>query len=407
MRNLITFIRRLVAFIKRRVLKLFGVVSTKAPRSIHTEHLYPLLQPKILIYSGDSIKGGGQNHMRMWVQSFQDCGIPFAILVRDISLYRYIRKTWPDVAIAYGRTSANVENIMDSVDNIKSVFYTSNAGNNVHLLRLNHLNHIFIGHGDSDKAGSSNKIFRAYDEVWAAGQAQVDRLATAGFDVGHLVIKKVGRPNLQNCVYKIDQLKKMPKDDRLQALSIMYLPTWEGNFPSINYCSLYFSVPLLTSISTITPDASLLFKLHPVTGQRDKSIVNAGQQITRGLSKTSLICSVIKPSEILGDHLLRANVFICDVSSVITECLAIDAPIFIYKPSGDNIVFSESKIPHEYYAYVFSSVEEFKTLFSTYISEGDTLAEQRAEARQYFFGVNETRKKVFQKEVRVAANGTN
>ena len=66
---------------------------------------------------------------------------------------------------------------------VKIAFYVANAGRNVQLLREPTIKHVFLNHGDSDKATSANPVSRVYDEVWVAGQAAIDRYEAAGVHI--------------------------------------------------------------------------------------------------------------------------------------------------------------------------------------------------------------------------------
>jgi hypothetical protein len=407
MSKLSKFIRNPRLFWKDAITNIKGRKPSNINRKASSDDLFcfafPLLSPKVIIHSGDSIKGGGENHLRMWVPSFIETGIPFLILVRNEALFRYVRRTWPNVPVAFARTSADIDTLMGTLHCVKSVFYTSNAGNNVHMIRLSYLRHIFIGHGDSDKAGSANKFFRAYDEVWAAGQAQVDRLKQSGFNIGHLKIRKIGRPNLLRIVENLPGQNGAQPNDATHSLRFMYLPTWEGNFGSINYSSLYISVALLEIVAKLPTAPSIFIKLHPVTGCRDRSLSTASKQIHKGLENLINPIVEIPKDDTLSEHLLRANAFICDISSVITECLSVDAPLFVYKPATDRLPLAESAMPIEQYAYVFSNSDDFKIVLNEFLNKGDILRSKRIEARRYFLGIDETLNNEFANRLKIAA----
>ena len=79
---------------------------------------------------------------------------------------------------------------------VRVALYAANVGKNIHLLRVPTMKHVFIGHGDSDKAASVNPFSKAYDEVWVAGRAGRDRYAIADVGVRDEDIVEVGRPQL-------------------------------------------------------------------------------------------------------------------------------------------------------------------------------------------------------------------
>ena len=380
--------------------------STGANRSetnsFNVSHLNVMTAPRVLLHSGEGQPG--EAHMSMWIRSFEESEVPFAVLTRLPKLYNFIRKNWPHVSIALASKAPEVEEIINYLPHLKAVFYPSHTGNNLHLLRFNHLEHVFIGHGDSDKSGSAHKFFRAYDQVWTAGQAHIDRFRNESVDFGHVQFLKVGRPALSPIVKALDQVDPELRDEMRKRPTILYLPTWEGTFEEQNYSSLTMSGELLKAASGMGNRSSVLVKIHPMTGHRNAALKRSDSQLLSLLKDVGVVGELIDRSEPLDQHLLRANVFICDTSAVITECLAVDAPIFVYRPQDEYLRFTQSAMPPDHFAYVFSSTEEFVEKFETFMKEGDTLAQQRAEARQYLLGIEETRANRFSDEVRRVAS---
>src|SRR4051812_41286006 len=60
---------------------------------------------------------------------------------------------------------------------VKLALYVSHLPRNFENLRFTSLLHAYIGHGDSDKGVSASNQLKAYDYVFAPGQAAVDRVA--------------------------------------------------------------------------------------------------------------------------------------------------------------------------------------------------------------------------------------
>ena len=70
--------------------------------------------------------------------------------------------------------------------------FPANTAKNLHMLRVPDIGHVFIGHGDSDKAASFNPYTKVYDEVWVAGRAGRDRYLRAQVGVRDEDIVEVG-----------------------------------------------------------------------------------------------------------------------------------------------------------------------------------------------------------------------
>lgn len=153
------------------------------------------------IYHCGESKHYGPAHLGIWLPIFRDYkqryGLDFVLLVRNRGLLDWVREEYPEVTVAYAKGSEHAEIVLGAINNISQVLYSSLTGNNSHLLRYNWIRHVFIGHGDSEKGASCHKVFRAYDEVWTAGQAHMDRLCNAPFDLGALAFRAIGRPQLK------------------------------------------------------------------------------------------------------------------------------------------------------------------------------------------------------------------
>lgn len=378
-----------------------GSVKKKAASTFNVTRLNVVTVPRILLHSGEGQPG--QAHMRMWIRNFEEAGVSFAVLTRLPQLYDFVTKNWPHVSIALASGAPDVESIINSLPHLKAVFYPSHTGNNLHLLRFNHLEHVFIGHGDSDKSGSAHKFFRAYDQVWTAGEAHIDRFRNTNVDFGHVQFFKVGRPTLSPIVKAVDQADTELRTEMRKRPTILYLPTWEGTFEEQNYSSLAMSGELLKAASGMGNRSSVLIKIHPMTGHRNAALKRADSRLLSLLKDDGVVGELIDRSEPLEQHLLRAQVFICDTSAVITECLAADEPIFVYRPQDEHLRFTQSAMPPDHFAYVFSNIDEFVEKFELFMKEGDILAQQRAEARQYLLGIEETRANRFADEVRRVA----
>ncbi|HGY6794033.1 TPA: hypothetical protein ACNTBI_004565, partial [Escherichia coli] len=147
-----------------------------------------------LIHTGEGINCSF--HIEQWIGEFIASNERFALLIRDINLYNWAITQYPNVDIVYAKSAIAVEQVLNQLPYLKAIYYLSNTGNLIHTLRYNIYQHIFLGHGDSDKAASAHKFFRVYDEIWVAGQAHIDRFKNAGFNVEHIKFVKVGRPSL-------------------------------------------------------------------------------------------------------------------------------------------------------------------------------------------------------------------
>lgn len=144
------------------------------------------------------------------------------------------------------------------------IFYPFNAQSNCRVVANRKLTHIFITHGESNKAASVKPIIRIYDYVFTAGQAGIDRFLAHGIfsqhdvDEGRLIMAGdtfVGKTGLSSQGQKC----------------IFYAPTWEGGIEQENYSSLAYWSHLAERIVLKKHEYQVdkvLIRPHPNVGYR-------------------------------------------------------------------------------------------------------------------------------------------
>lgn len=338
-----------------------------------------------LLYTGEGLNPG-KTHLSLWIPIFFRSGEGFAILVRNMPLYEWVLKTYPSVDVIFaGKKSSDVETALKHLACLKAIYYPSNTGNLIHTLKFNCYKHIFLGHGDSDKSASAHKFFRVYDEIWVAGQAHIDRFKNADFDTAHMKYVKIGRPTLAPILRETTQ----DWDKRFSKPRVLYLPTWEGVSESSNYSSVRMSSLLISEISKKF-GLSITAKLHPLTGDREGMLKNIAADISPILTQDQKSFRIIDKSTAVLDLLIDHNIFICDISAVVSECIAANSPLFVYIPQDRKIVLSQSNMQYSDYAYTFSNIDELCELLEKVLNGDDPLKEKRAKAQDYLLSVNET-----------------
>lgn len=374
--------------------KLFGA----SPIFIDTTRLHPDTDYTIALSFGGDLQGA--HHLAMWLPAFESVGVDFCIITRNRNVFNYCVAQYPHIATVFARKGQHVHSLLEKLPHIRAIFYMSNVGTNIHTVRINNsIKQIFIGHGDSEKASSVTKVFRLYDEVWTAGQAHIDRFAKASLDASSIKFVKTGRPNLKNTLLQCSA----PWQERFSSPTILYLPTWEGLFyekPEESYSSIPIGAELLHR-SSITLKCTISAKLHPSTGSKSKKYAQFRSQFSAMAQKTPAL-TLHEQHIRLPSILDTANIFVCDISGALTECLAANAPIFLFKNPMARC--AESAMPHEYFTYQFSSVDEFLVKLARVLAGEDPLAEGRLEAMEYYLGRTFTVTDTFQMHVRREAS---
>jgi hypothetical protein len=344
------------------------------------------LQPLHHVFHTGEGMTHGPSHLKFWMDYFSLVASNTLILLRNQDLYLWAKEEYPNFSIAYAKNVPEIDTLFSKLPFVRNIYYSSNTGNVLHTLKFNEVKHIFLGHGDSDKSASAHKFFRVYDEVWVAGQAHIDRFKNAGFDVDKMSFVKVGRPSLRDAL----NTALTPWDKR-GLNSVLYLPTWEGVYEESDYSSVRLSYDIFTVISKVLPEYQMYTKFHPVTGSRDNTLLNHDQKIKDKLAESSIELN-INSREVSVDSLIKkSNIFICDISAVVSECLATDAPIFIYIPKDKDIIIAKSNMAYTDYCYVFSTVEEFENLlYEVAVKKNDYLSDIRKQAINYIISPDET-----------------
>jgi len=108
----------------------------------------------------------------------------------------------------------------------------------------------------------------------------------------------------------------------------LYLSTWEGFTAEQDYTSVYFFKEILELLKELE-NIKLSVKLHPRVGSRDLSLLKTNDKVKEYTQKHNISCSVYEAEKPVDELIIESNIFICDISAVVSECLASNAPIFV------------------------------------------------------------------------------
>ena len=143
------------------------------------------------------------------------------------------------------------------VPSLRAVFDVNNGARNTHCVRYGTLTHIFLNHGDSDKASSANPVTAMYDRVFGAGQAGIDRYRNQGVDIPEHKFRIVGRP--QVAPVKAPQRPLSEVDIPV----VLYAPTWAGHHADASYTSLPVVRAIVTAL--LWHGVTVILRHHPYT----------------------------------------------------------------------------------------------------------------------------------------------
>ncbi len=217
----------------------------------------------------------------------------------------------------------------------KVVLYCNNGMRNFQSLLHGRMLHVHVNHGESDKQSMVSNNAKAYDRVFVAGEAAVQRHRTGLLEFDDARLVRVGRPQLD-----LRPEPLLPPHDRR---TVLYAPTWEGDADYNDYTSLDVFGPQIVRSVLAVPDVRLVYKPHPkITTSQTPAIRDAHRrvlQLVREAARTDpagghqVVCE--------GDILAvfpGCDAMITDVSSVGLDWLYLqtDKPIFITDRHADG-----------------------------------------------------------------------
>lgn len=321
---------------------------------------------KIMIHAANEKLTVG--HINYWIEPFVESKIHFSILTRDIKSYKKLIELFPKYSILYAKTPIDVESVITAQEDLESIFYTSNVAKNIHLLRFNNLKHIFIGSENSDQLSKINKSYRAYDEIYVSGQAQIDKITDSIENIGHLKFPIIGKPQLKNVF-----LKTLKKE---LSHTVLYLPS----------NSKSGSLTLLGEMLLHLNDYISYIKLDNSRYAKD---------INQFSIDNSLDVTTFKEKELLHNILIQSDFIIVDIQNIKVFLLAYNIPIVVYVPE-ENSEEIALDIPKES-LYLFSNKKEFLSIINSLRKE-DVLKEKRMFMTEYLLGKETTLLNTFLRE---------
>lgn len=272
-------------------------------------------------------------------------------------------------------------------NNFKLALYVNNGMTNFQSLGFAPMVHVHVNHGESDKLSMVSNQAKAYDRVFVAGQAAIDRYRKTLLDFDESKLTQVGRPQLD--------VHRAPELDKSTVRTIMYAPTWEGENDSNNYTSVDLFGPQIVETVLSLENTRLIYKPHPrVETSNDPDMVAANERIYELINHAN--CTVEDANfqhQVLmqGDILAMfdgLDALITDVSSVGLDFLYLcpDRPLILTDRRNDiQKLHRDAPVSRATPVINESTVTDLPNLFAEALGDDESLG-TRNELRTYYFG---------------------
>jgi hypothetical protein len=210
----------------------------------------------------------------------------------------------------------------------KVVLYCNNSMLNFQSLLDGRKLHVHINHGESDKQSMASNNAKAYDRVFVAGEAAVQRHEAGLLEFDPTRLVRIGRPQLD--------LRPPAVLEPSARRTVLYAPTWEGDAEYNDYTSVdTLGADIVRAVLDV-PDVRLVYKPHPkVTTSKVEAIRAAHRQILELVAVASRRDPAAGHVAVTAGDILAVmpdcDAMITDVSSVGLDWLYLrtDKPIFI------------------------------------------------------------------------------
>ncbi len=222
------------------------------------------LSPELVLYYG-----GGPDalyQVEMWLQTLERSDHRTLVVLRDRESLRLLGPTrLPVLCVPAGTVLMSFD-----LSSVRGALFVANAATNIHLLRKRGMTTAFIGHGDSDKQASSNPFVKVYDELWVAGPAGAERYEAPDTTAVTGRVVEVGRPQAQT---------SGPRHRGSGPVTVLYAPTWEGWGDEPYHSSLPFEGVEIVRRLLAVPGLRVLYRPHPLTGTRSTEVRRAHLEV--------------------------------------------------------------------------------------------------------------------------------
>lgn len=295
-------------------------LPTAAAENARLRRAVERLAPEVVVYFSGPV--GTTYQLNVWLETLARLRRPTLLLVRERHHLDDLVAT--DLPLVIAPAATHVELV--HTDSVLVALYPTTVIRNNHMIRIPGIRHVFINHGDGDKAVTFSPLHRVFDEIWVAGRAACDRYLRRGEGVRADQLVVVGRPQLAH-------IEPRRPIDPSRPVTVLYAPTWEGNFDNVDYSSVArMGERLVDELLRAQPGVRLLVKMHPATGNRSSAAAGARAAIESRVRAAPNGEVVDSSPDALYRAFNEADVLVADVSSVVADFLASRKPYVMTNP---------------------------------------------------------------------------
>ncbi|QXQ08937.1 CDP-glycerol glycerophosphotransferase family protein [Paeniglutamicibacter sp. Y32M11] len=324
-------------------------------------------EPRAIIYTARA--DGGAYQIQQWLPMVLSVIPNTLVVTRDATAASILAQDLPTgTAIVSCQENADLDFVM--LGSARIAFYVNSVSSNSTAVNYRSLQHVYLGHGDSDKEISAHPAHRMYDKIFVSGQAAIDRYAAANITLDADQAVVVGRPQMAG-------LHSISAPQRINT--VLYAPTWSGYNQASSLSSLKRAEPFIKDC--LARGLRVIFRPHPFSLKRgeDAKYVEAIDALLSS-DGGDHVGSMGSSTRLLTDVFNESDALISDISSVVVDYLTTSKPISILI-NTDDITEFRRKYPTAASAYLADSPDSaaWRHLF-----EADIRFSERQRSATYY-----------------------
>lgn len=316
-------------------------------------------------------------HIKMWFPYLKLLNLKFYIMVREKEHVAELLNFVEDTPIVFAGSLGNMEKYLPT--SVQMAFYANNGTKNTHLVRFNHLLHIQLLHGDSEKPPSFNPVSKMYDKLFVSGQRAIDRYAENNVIIHKDSFEIVGRPQISN----IKLIEKHKKSE--STLTVLFAPTWVGFHEDTKFSSLFYIYDVIKYLIESKLKVKIILRLHPLTDRSDKKTSEYLKKIEALLNKDR---DILYSDRDIIDDFNESDCIVTDTSSVPIDFLYSEKPIIHIDVNGLSDYYKTDKRYEQYSTCVYMIDSKYRNVDEVFNSvfNNDILLEKRKIVKSYYHG---------------------